>query len=365
MARSIRFQIAAHTALQWVSGITTSGNPVLLARELAHETDTGKFKTGDGVTAWNALPYIGFWSRWGRIEGSITDQADLQAALSAHGGTVTSVAVTASNGVTASITNPTTTPVLTITLGTITPTGVNVGGASFSNSAGFTNVAQFAGVTPAMNFKNTGTGGGSFSFGIAGDGGIGFWDNGASAYRWRITSSGHFLAGADNAYSLGDSSFRWSVVYAATGAINTSDAREKSWLGAPSEAYLRAACRIGAELGLYQWLAQLNAKGSGARWHFGVRAQRVIRIFIEEGLEVEPAEGERPSFRHAFLCYDEWVEARHPIIGKRGRPLKTTRLFQRAGNRYGLRVDQLLMLLVWAQEQRLCALERQLAAPPA
>ena len=35
----------------------TSGNPVLAAREIMVETDTLKFKIGDGSTAWNSLAY--------------------------------------------------------------------------------------------------------------------------------------------------------------------------------------------------------------------------------------------------------------------------------------------------------------------
>ena len=34
-------------------------NPLLLAGELGLETDTGKYKIGDGVTAWNSLNYSG------------------------------------------------------------------------------------------------------------------------------------------------------------------------------------------------------------------------------------------------------------------------------------------------------------------
>lgn len=36
----------------------TSANPILAERELAFETDTGLYKLGDGVTAWNDLPYF-------------------------------------------------------------------------------------------------------------------------------------------------------------------------------------------------------------------------------------------------------------------------------------------------------------------
>lgn len=51
------------------------------------------------------------------------------------------------------------------------------------------------------------------------------------AERLRITNAGHTQPGADNAYTLGESSFRWSTVYAATGTINTSDARDKTVTG--------------------------------------------------------------------------------------------------------------------------------------
>lgn len=78
MSISIRFQVAGHAASDW-----TQGNPVLLDRELAAERDTGKFKLGNGTSAWADLPYQQFWSRWGRIEGSIADQPDLTAALAA------------------------------------------------------------------------------------------------------------------------------------------------------------------------------------------------------------------------------------------------------------------------------------------
>lgn len=40
------------TAARW-----TSENPVLLAGEPGYERDTGKYKIGDGATAWNALAY--------------------------------------------------------------------------------------------------------------------------------------------------------------------------------------------------------------------------------------------------------------------------------------------------------------------
>lgn len=50
----VRIQQRRKTAAQW-----TSSAEVLLAGELGVETDTRKFKVGDGVTAWGSLSYVG------------------------------------------------------------------------------------------------------------------------------------------------------------------------------------------------------------------------------------------------------------------------------------------------------------------
>lgn len=47
-----RTLIRRGTAVQW-----STVNPILLAGEFAVETDTRKFKIGDGVTDWNTLLY--------------------------------------------------------------------------------------------------------------------------------------------------------------------------------------------------------------------------------------------------------------------------------------------------------------------
>jgi hypothetical protein len=49
----------------------------------------------------------------------------------------------------------------------------------------------------------------------------------ASTTRAGLDTSGNFIPGADNTYTLGKSGARWSVVWAATGTISTSDARAK------------------------------------------------------------------------------------------------------------------------------------------
>lgn len=49
-----RIQFRRGDAAAW-----TSANPVLLDGELGLESDTGKFKFGDGTTSWNSLIYAG------------------------------------------------------------------------------------------------------------------------------------------------------------------------------------------------------------------------------------------------------------------------------------------------------------------
>jgi hypothetical protein len=163
--------------------------------------------------------------------------------------------------------------------------------------------------------------------------------------RVTVDATGNVMPGGDNMQAFGWSSARWSVVFAATGTINTSDAREKTWRGAPTAEEIAAARRIAGELGFFQWNDAIAAKGpDGARLHFGVRAQAVWAIMADEGLIDPVAEGEPPSSRYAFLCYDEW----HEGTAGEGRP---------AGDRFGVRTDQLALFLIAAQDARIAMLE--------
>lgn len=49
---NVQMQQRRDTAANW-----TSANPTLLSGELGFETDTYKYKLGDGTTAWNSLAY--------------------------------------------------------------------------------------------------------------------------------------------------------------------------------------------------------------------------------------------------------------------------------------------------------------------
>ena len=52
MTTFTRFKLRSDTAANW-----TAANPVLLAGEIGVETDTRRYKIGDGATAWSGLSY--------------------------------------------------------------------------------------------------------------------------------------------------------------------------------------------------------------------------------------------------------------------------------------------------------------------
>lgn len=152
-------------------------------------------------------------------------------------------------------------------------------------------------------------------------------NNGVSAV---LETSGVLRSGADNAVSLGSAGNRWSVVYAGTGTINTSDARDKQWRGGLNDAERAAARAIMAEIGIFQWQDALAERGEDARLHIGVRAQAVWGIMARHGLVAPIGDDGLPSgkCRYGFLCFDAWDAG-----GERG-------------NRYGLRTDQLALFLI-------------------
>ena len=144
-----------------------------------------------------------------------------------------------------------------------------------------------------------------------------------------IVGGGILYPDADNTRTLGDASFRWSVVYAGTGAINTSDEREKQDIAALDAAEKRVAVALKSLVKKFRFKDAVQAKGDDARIHVGVVAQEVMAAFQAEGLD---------PMRYALVCYDEWP-AEVDDHGVETRP---------AGNRYGVRYEELLAFVVAA-----------------
>ena len=160
----------------------------------------------------------------------------------------------------------------------------------------------------------------------------------------RFNASGHFLPGADNTMNIGSAAARVKEVFAGTGTINTSDAREKEWRGGLSEAELRVAKRLSKLIGIYRWLDAVSEKGDAARLHVGVTAQDVKAAFEAEGLD---------GFDYGLLCFDEW-DAQAAVINDDGEVDVPAR---EAGDRYGVRYDELWGFVAAGFEARLTALE--------
>ena len=146
----------------------------------------------------------------------------------------------------------------------------------------------------------------------------------------------------DGVYSNGTAAARWSTVYAVTGAINTSDERHKTPLEDISDIEKSVAREIQANIKKYKWLSAIESKGDKARYHFGVGAQTVKAIFESHGLD---------GFDYAVLCYDEWDDEYEDLIDpiEDGSPVVIgKKLVSKAGNRYGIRTDQLSLFVLSA-----------------
>ena len=77
--KNMKVQLRRDTASNW-----TTKNPVLLSGEMGIESDTNKFKFGDGNKTWTQLDYASADSSeavWGGITGTLSEQTDLNTAL--------------------------------------------------------------------------------------------------------------------------------------------------------------------------------------------------------------------------------------------------------------------------------------------
>ena len=186
----------------------------------------------------------------------------------------------------------------------------------------------------------------------------------AGVQRLLIDAVGNHLAGTDNAQTLGSAAKRWSTVYAGTGTINTSDAREKTAVAALTADEIAAAKDLSKEVGTYQFLDSIAAKGAGARHHIGLTVQRAIEIM--QGHNLDP-------MRYGFICHDAWPEisVQHPAIDAKPEVLDAdgnvvelavaakdawTEVISPSGDRYSFRYDQLNLFISAGLNARLITL---------
>jgi len=106
------------------------------------------------------------------------------------------------------------------------------------------------------------------------------------------SETGSFYPNFDNKTSCGIVGARWSVIYAGSATILTSDRNEKEEIEDLSEAELRVAKAI---KGLVK---KFKMKG-GVRTHVGVIAQDVQAAFNAEGLDAS---------EYGLFCSDTWTD---------------------------------------------------------
>lgn len=190
----------------------------------------------------------------------------------------------------------------------------------------------------------------------------------------------------DNNLYCGDGSHRFITYYGINGAINTSDAREKQDIAPIDDPVLDAWATV--DYVQYRRIASVEAQGDGARIHHGVLAQAILRAFTDKGLD---------PHRYGLFCYDEWeakdevegqdvveeqIDIPNPMFGLDDplaladpeylpAPATLTVTVERrvdrlrhtpAGNRYGVRYDQCLVLEAALQRRITVRLEARLAA---
>lgn len=129
---------------------------------------------------------------------------------------------------------------------------------------------------------------------------VGHNQTGAGGTKLFVVDPTASRPGADNALNLGNASYRWATVYAGTGTINTSDARQKIQRGGLTDAELRAWERV--QWLIYQWRDAVESKGDAARLHAGTIAQDIATAFAAEGLD---------AAHYGLWCEDEvfeWVD---------------------------------------------------------
>ena len=155
-----------------------------------------------------------------------------------------------------------------------------------------------------------------------------------NSIRLQLLNNGSsFWPYIDNSTSLGYTTNRWSVVYAGTGTINTSDKREKQQIRTLSESEKAVAVRLKGLIKAFKFNDAVEKKSEGARIHFGVIAQEVKTAFECEGLIAE---------NYAILCYDEW-DTLEEIKDNEGNVIQP---YRKAGNRYGVRYDELFAFII-------------------
>lgn len=155
-----------------------------------------------------------------------------------------------------------------------------------------------------------------------------------------IGAGGHFTPSADNRNDIGSPTSRVRQIYSNNATISTSDDRLKCDDRPLEEKEIAAGIEIARAIKLFKWKSSVEQKGESARIHAGVYAQQVVGIMRNNGLD---------PMDYGFICYDEW-DAIPEMFGDDG---ETVAAEIPAGDRYGIRYEELSMFVMSAIAARL------------
>jgi len=174
--------------------------------------------------------------------------------------------------------------------------------------------------------------------------------------KW-ATGSDYFRPQTDNTINLGGGSNRWKEIFAGNGTINTSDAREKQEIAPIDDTVLDAWATIDYQQ--YRWCRAVEEKGDAARVHHGIVAQRISEAFAARGLD---------AHRYGLFIHDTWpaheiFDGFETVTLPDGSPDRRERTRTvPAGDRYGVRYDQCLVLEAALMRRTTARLEARVAA---
>lgn len=138
-----------------------------------------------------------------------------------------------------------------------------------------------------------------------------------------------FYSSADNSTDVGAPAYRYKVIYATTGTINTSDARFKNSVKDIDDKLLDAWENI--EPKQYKFNDATEKKGEKARYHTGYIAQNIQQACEENG--VNPND-------YGLFCFDEW-EAQEERKDENGQVIEP---YRPKGDAYSLRYEEALIV---------------------
>jgi hypothetical protein len=119
------------------------------------------------------------------------------------------------------------------------------------------------------------------------------------SHTYSMSRASFAPAHSDGGQNLGSAGARFGTLFAATGAINTSDINEKQQISDITETERKVAFALKKLIKTFKFNDAVKSKGDSARIHVGVIAQEVEAAFNNYGLDAE---------QYSIFCKDVWYE---------------------------------------------------------